>query len=74
MRSLPRGIVLTEAHRRGVACRIEPVALERVLAADGLFLTNSVIGVWPVLQLDEKHFPPNRHAAMARAWLMETGA
>lgn len=43
--------VIELAAKNGVACRIEQFTLAEVLAADEVFLVNSVIGLWPVRQL-----------------------
>lgn len=37
-----------------------------VLAAEEIFLTNSLIGVWPVRQVDERPYPPGPIAARVR--------
>jgi len=43
-----RGVVLDYLNQHNVTNQIMPMDLERVLAADGLFITNSLIGIWPV--------------------------
>lgn len=40
--------------RLSIACRIEPVPLQRVLDASEVFFVNSVIGLWPVARLGER--------------------
>ena len=39
------------ADTHNVPCRVEPFGLEELLAADEVFLVNSVIGLWPVREL-----------------------
>lgn len=51
-----RGIILARAADLGVPPRIRPVSLEDVHRADELFLTNSVIGVWPVARFEYKEY------------------
>jgi 4-amino-4-deoxychorismate lyase len=55
-----RGAVLACAARIGVQCDERPVTLEELLSADALFLTNSLIGLWPVRQFEQRHYaiPP----------------
>ena len=40
----------------GVACRVGHWSLEDVLAADEVFLVNSVIGLWPVRRLQQRNW------------------
>jgi 4-amino-4-deoxychorismate lyase len=44
--------VLDAALQRGMTCRIRDLAWADLLTADAVFLVNSVIGVWPVRQID----------------------
>jgi len=43
--------VLEWAARRGVSAEVRNVPLEEVLAADEVFLCNSLVGIWPVRKL-----------------------
>ena len=52
-----RGLALELAPEQGLAVEEARLLPEEVFAADELFLTNSVIGVWPVRELDGKAFP-----------------
>ena len=48
------------ALQHGVTVRVRDVGLEEALQADELFLVNSVIGLWPVRELEQSrwsHFP-----------------
>lgn len=65
--------VLAAAARQGVACAIEKLKLERVLAAREVLLVNSVIGAWPVKELAGRSWRPGRHAARVQQWLDEQG-
>ncbi|MGB8167031.1 MAG: aminodeoxychorismate lyase, partial [Chthoniobacteraceae bacterium] len=49
--------------------RVTPAGLE---AADELFLTNSIIGIWPVRTLEHHHFPVGPVALELAAWLKNT--
>ncbi len=46
-----RDRVMALAAKLPIACRVEPLPLQRVLDADELFFVNSLIGLWPVAQL-----------------------
>lgn len=50
-----RAEVLAQATKHGIATRISPVTVAMVEAAEELFLTNSLIGIWPVTRLETKH-------------------
>jgi len=47
-----RQMVLDLAAELGIPCRVTDVPLQRLQQADALFLTNSLIGIWPVRQVD----------------------
>lgn len=69
-----RHIVMEEASRRGIACRVERISIDRLRSADGLFLTNSVIGVWPVRRLETTIYTHDDPAISATRWLSEASA
>jgi 4-amino-4-deoxychorismate lyase len=48
VRGVMRDIVLAAARDSGLAAEEQPVELADVHAADELFVTNSVLGIWPV--------------------------
>lgn len=52
-----RGLVLDLARERGMPVEEARILPAELLRADELFLTNSVIGVWPVCELDGRAFP-----------------
>jgi 4-amino-4-deoxychorismate lyase len=58
-----RDRVMALAATLGMACRIERLPLARVLAAQEVFLVNSLIGLWPVARLGERDW---RNARFAR--------
>lgn len=51
-----RGEVMAVARRSGLEIAEQRLRLERVLNADALFLTNAVIGIWPVRQIADRGF------------------
>lgn len=46
--------LLELAQRRGIACAIEPISRERLLAARQVYLVNSLVGLWWVARLDAR--------------------
>lgn len=61
--------VLEAAQAQGVACRVEPIGLERLLAAEEVILVNSLIGAWPVRALGDRGWRPGQWSARVREWL-----
>ena len=51
-----RGVMLDEARRLGLQCAVQAVTPAMVEQADELFLTNSLIGVWPVSRLEARRY------------------
>lgn len=57
---LQRDRVMDWAKRRGMACKVASLLLDDLLAADEVFVVNSVIGLWPVREMPDfrrSHFP-----------------
>jgi 4-amino-4-deoxychorismate lyase len=52
-----RGLVLERAPALSIGCRIAALKREDILDADEMFLTNSLIGVWPVHRIDSREYP-----------------
>lgn len=52
-----RDRLIAIARRSGLDCREERISPERVLAADQVLLTNSVIGMWWIARLDARCWP-----------------
>lgn len=61
--------VLAAAQSHGTLCRIEHVALARVWQADEVFVLNSLIGLWPVRQLEDRIWPAGNITARVAQWL-----
>lgn len=51
-----RGVVLECAAAASVSCRVTDISRQDILNADEIFLTNSLIGLWPVRQLERQEF------------------
>ncbi len=48
-----RGVVIELAEELGLSLAVRDLTLTALRAADEVFLTNSVIGIWPVIRLDD---------------------
>jgi 4-amino-4-deoxychorismate lyase len=48
--------VLETASRAGLAAREADLTLRDLNDADELFVTNALIGIWPIARLDERVF------------------
>jgi 4-amino-4-deoxychorismate lyase len=53
-----RDRILKIATSLGIEARIGAVKLEQLWEADALFLSNSLIGIWPIRQLDDQGYDP----------------
>ena len=51
-----RAIVMEEARSQGLSVAVADIRYEDVITAKALFLTNSIIGIWPVRELEGKEF------------------
>lgn len=61
--------ILAAAAREGMPWRVEALSMERLRAARELLLVNSVVGVWPVCDLDGQAFQPGPEAVRLKQWL-----
>jgi 4-amino-4-deoxychorismate lyase len=64
-----RARVIDLAKTAGIECRIEKVPLQRVFNADEVSLVNSLIGLWPVCRLADRHWKSGGLTQQVRAWL-----
>ena len=53
-----RGILLDEASGFGIDCEVRDLVFDELLAAQEIFLCNSVYGVWPVRRLETRVWLP----------------
>lgn len=51
-----RGLVQERARDLGLECRVTDIARTDILGAEEVFLTNSLIGLWPVRRLEKREF------------------
>ncbi|MFZ3017875.1 MAG: aminodeoxychorismate lyase [Gallionella sp.] len=53
---IQRGRVMAWALQHGLALQVRDVGLDEALHADELFVVNSVIGLWPIRALGQRHW------------------
>ena len=58
VRGAQRERVLELARAEGIACEVRDVPFGELREAGEVFLTNSLIGLWPVAALDERRWAP----------------
>lgn len=63
--------IIGHAAASGMACRPEDVTTERLLAADELFVTNSIIGVWQIRELGDRAWKTGAVTQRIKRWLDE---
>lgn len=54
-----RACVLDAAARLGIEARVRDIAPDEIACADGLFVTNALIGLWPVREIDDRVIAPH---------------
>lgn len=69
-----RDRVMAAAARHGVVCHVENIAYERVLQAEEVWLTNSLVGLWQVRELGDRRWAPGTLVARMRQWIDEESA
>jgi 4-amino-4-deoxychorismate lyase len=69
-----RGRAIDLARAAGMPVEVRDVALDELLEADEVFLTNSLIGLWPVVALEERRWQPGPLAARLQALIEEDDA
>lgn len=63
--------IMEAAARRGMACREDDLAWQRILDAQEVLLVNSVIGAWQVRQCGNHRWGSGVVAGSVREWLDE---
>lgn len=64
-----RGIIIELAHRNHLAISEHLFFTETLLSADEIFITNSIIGIWPVKQLETHPYPIGSLTRQLQIWL-----
>jgi 4-amino-4-deoxychorismate lyase len=66
-----RELVLERAPALSLACRVTTLTREEILNAEEVFLTNSLIGLWPVTRVESKTYPAGPVTQRLRALIQE---
>jgi len=67
-----RDRVILACKNAGLICRVEPISLKRFRAAREIFLVNSLIGVWPVRQMQHHFWSHFERSRIISQWLEVT--
>lgn len=72
VKGILRGVVLELAQNLGIEAHVRRIGHDALSGADEVFVTNSVIGIWPVRQIEDRSYRPGPvttklHNALARA-------
>ncbi len=65
-----RSVVLEQAQHAGVPVAVQRISLKDLINADEIFMTNSVIGVWPVRQFETRMLSVGPFALKAQNWVL----
>ena len=68
-----RRVVIEQARRIGFECAETDLGRDEVRRADELFLTNSLVGIWPIRRLADVDFKVTRVTRQLMAALGEIG-
>ena len=66
-----RNIIIDRAGAAGIKVNVKPISLAEVESADGLLMTNSLVGVWPVQGFNGRLYDSLPMAADAQKWLQQ---
>ncbi len=66
-----RNILIAVAKKNKIKVIEKLITKEEVLVADELFVTNSVIGIWPIKQLEKKQFDVGVITTKLQRWFLE---
>ncbi|GMQ90993.1 MAG: aminodeoxychorismate lyase [Gammaproteobacteria bacterium] len=59
VKGIVRQVVIEYAKKQNIPFQEDVIPLTRLQQADALFLTNSLIGIWPVRRLERREYPPS---------------
>ena len=65
-----RSVVIEQAQQAGLVVDIKRVRLNELLNADEIFMTNSVIGIWPVCQFETRTYAIGSTFLQAQNWII----
>ena len=66
-----RGIIISLIAEHGLSCIEHSYDKQALLTADEIFVCNSIIGIWPVKQIEHKRFAVGRLTKQLQHWLAE---
>ena len=66
-----RDVVIELARSHSIDTRITAVSMDELLAADEVFVVNSVIGLWPVAALDRKIWSKGATTTRFQQWIRD---
>lgn len=66
-----RARIMRNAERRSIPVSSEAISAQRLLASDAVLLCNSLIGLWRVAELEDRHWPDGGWAEILRNCLHE---
>jgi 4-amino-4-deoxychorismate lyase len=64
-----RELALELASSHAIPIQIIAMSLDDLLAADEVFIVNSLIGLWPVIAADRKTWKPGALSAQMQNWI-----
>ena len=67
-----RTIILELAEQQGLDPRITPISRQALAQADEVFLSNSLIGIWPVIAMDESMYRKGNITVQLQKLLADT--
>jgi 4-amino-4-deoxychorismate lyase len=73
VRGVMRGVIIEEARRAGFVVDEDEIAAADLIKADEMFLSNSLIGIWPVSQFAGRLLEPGLVTRMVAALLGDLG-
>ncbi|MBL8199179.1 MAG: aminotransferase class IV, partial [Chromatiales bacterium] len=68
-----RRVILQQAHENGIEISEVAVTRQDLLAADEVFISNALVGIRPVRQLDERQWCPGPVTRRLAAYLVNRG-
>ena len=67
-----RAYLLNMAKKNKVTTRIsEGIGIQQLYDAQEVFVCNSILGVWPVVKLESKHWPIGSFTRLAQSWIQD---
>lgn len=73
VRGIMRQVVMRTARQLGIEVTEELLSVADVIGADELFLTNALVGIWPVQRCEERRYPPGQLTSTLRRALAAAG-